>query len=70
MAVLSRLSTALLGVTLLVGPAAAESPAIKAMQEYMADSSGRQWAVCWPVGARRQALRLGFCSRGPYVVLH
>ncbi len=30
-----RLSAALLGVTLLVSPAAAESPAIKAMQDYM-----------------------------------
>ena len=35
MAFLSRLSAALLGVTLLVGSAAAESPAIKAMQDYM-----------------------------------
>jgi len=35
MALLSRLATALLGMTLLVSPAAAESPAIKAMQDYM-----------------------------------
>src|ERR1017187_1248519 len=35
MALLSRLSAALLGVTLLVGPAAAESSAIKTMQDYM-----------------------------------
>lgn len=32
---LSKPLAALLGVTLLVGPAAAESPAIKAMQDYM-----------------------------------
>lgn len=35
MAFLSRFAAALLGMTLLVGPAAAEGPAIKAMQDYM-----------------------------------
>lgn len=35
MTFLSRLPAALLGVTLLVSPAAAQSPAIKAMQDYM-----------------------------------
>lgn len=35
MAFLSRLSAALLAVALLVSPAAAESPAIEAMQDYM-----------------------------------
>ena len=35
MAFLSRLSAALLGVALLAGSAAAESPAVKAMQDYM-----------------------------------
>lgn len=35
MAFLSRLSAALLGLALLVSPAAAESPALKAMQDYM-----------------------------------
>ena len=35
MAFPSRLAAALLGVTLLAGSAAAESPAVKAMQDYM-----------------------------------
>jgi rhodanese-related sulfurtransferase len=35
MAFVSRLSAALLGVVLLVSPAASQSPAVKAMQDYM-----------------------------------